>query len=42
MSWLNRPVTWKWYLGIAIVSVVLSMIAGGARRAPQMPKGVDQ
>ena len=42
MSWLDKPVTWKWYLGIAIVSAVLSIVARGARRAPQMPKGVDQ
>ena len=42
MSWLNRPVTWKWYLGIAIVSVVLSMVAGAARGTPQMPDGVKK
>jgi hypothetical protein len=41
MSWLDKPVTWKWYLGIAIVSVVLSMIAG-PRRSPQMPEGVKK
>ena len=41
MSWLNKPVTWKWYLGIALASVLIGMIAA-PRRAPQMPDGVRQ
>jgi hypothetical protein len=41
MSWLNRPVTWKWYLGIMAASFAIGLLVG-PRRAPQMPKGVDQ
>jgi hypothetical protein len=41
MSWLNRPVTWKWYLGIALASVVLRIIAGPRSRS-QMPDGVSK
>jgi len=42
MSWLDKPVTWKWYLGIAIVSAVVSIVAGAARSRPQMPDGVKK
>ena len=41
MSWLNKPVTWKWYLGIALASVVIGMIAA-PRRAQQLPNGVGK
>lgn len=38
MSWLDRPVTWKWYLGIAVVSIVLSVLT--RPRVVVLPPGV--
>lgn len=38
MSWLDRPVTWKWYLGIAVVSIVLSALT--RPRVVVLPPGV--
>jgi hypothetical protein len=40
VNWLNKPVTWKWYLGIMAASFAIGLLI--PRRAPQMPKGVDQ
>jgi hypothetical protein len=31
MSFLDRPVTWKWYIGLAIASAILTYINASAR-----------
>lgn len=32
MSWLNKPVTWKWYLGIMIAAYAISFTYVAANR----------
>jgi hypothetical protein len=41
MSWLDRPVTWKWYIGLAIASAILTYINAVSRpRTGAIPPGV--
>ena len=32
MNWLNKPVTWKWYLGIMIAAYAISFTYVAANR----------
>jgi len=41
MSWLDKPVTWKWYLGIMAASLAIGLLVGPRRPLP-MPEGVKK